>query len=167
MDNENNNSDNNLFSRRERRLSRAQATRDEAQSKSGRASNKDARPTLPDFDTLRDLARENPEELERLRLALCQKVIDEAPAHAKPRLEGLLFQINARREIARTHMEAAQELTSMMNHSLKRMQSMLKDLRTIQSESILLTTRHDKENEEPVETAKILAFAPRASAKQQ
>lgn len=167
MDNENNNSDNNLFGRRERRLSRAQATRDEAQSKSGRASNRDARPTLPDFDTLRDLARENPEELERLRLALCQKVIDEAPAHAKPRLEGLLFQINARREIARTHMEAAQELTSMMNHSLKRMQSMLKDLRTIQSESILLTTRHDKENEEPVETAKILAFAPRASAKQQ
>ncbi len=167
MDNENNNSDNNLFGRRERRLSRAQATRDEAQSKSGRASNRDARPTLPDFDTLRDLARENPEELERLRLALCQKVIDEAPAHAKPRLEGLLFQINARREIARTHMEAAQELTSMMNHSLKRMQSMLKDLRTIQSESILLTTRHDKENEKPVESAKILAFAPRASAKQQ
>ena len=31
------------------------------------------KPTLPDFDTLRELARENPAGLERLRLALCQK----------------------------------------------------------------------------------------------
>lgn len=123
-----------------------------------------SKPTLPDFDTLRDLARENPEELERLRVALCQKVIDEAPAHAKPRLEGLMFQINARREIARSNYEAAEELSGMMNHSLKRMQSMLKDLRTIQSESILLTTRHEhKSARETNETAKILPFRTQAS----
>lgn len=173
MDN-GNDSDNNLFGRRERRISRAQATREAGEKLLRASTNRTAeaaaednpKPTLPDFDTLRDLARENPEELERLRIALCQKVIDEAPEHAKPRLEGLLFQINARREIARTHLEAAQELSTMMNHSLKRMQSMLKDLRTIQSESILLTTRHDKDKKEPVESAKILSFAPRASAKQ-
>lgn len=104
------------------------------------------KPTLPDFDTLRDLARENPEELEKLRMALCQKVIDEAPSHAKPRLEGLLFQINARRSLAKSEMESAKELSSMMNHSLKRMQDMLRDLRTIQSESILLSTRSNERN---------------------
>lgn len=123
------------------------------------------KPTLPDFDTLRDLARENPEKLEQLRLALCQKVIDEAPEHAKPRLEGLLFQINARREIASSNLEATEELYGMMNHSLKRMQSMLKDLRTIQSESILLTTRHEQSSgNDSQESATILDFRPRANA---
>ena len=99
------------------------------------------KPTLPDFDTLRELARNNPAGLERLRLALCQKVIDEAPDHSKARLEGLMFQINARRELAKTDMQACQDLSQMMNESLRRMQAMLKDLRTIQSESILLSTR--------------------------
>ncbi|MBT8149748.1 MAG: DUF3135 domain-containing protein [Gammaproteobacteria bacterium] len=99
------------------------------------------KPTLPDFDTLRELARNNPTGLERLRLALCQKVIDEAPPQSRGRLEGLMFQINARRELAKTDMQATAELSQMMNESLRRMQAMLKDLRTIQSESILLSTR--------------------------
>lgn len=100
-------------------------------------------PTLPDFDTLRNLARNDPEGLERLRLALCERVINEAPEHAKPRLQGLMFQINSRRQLARSEMEATETLSEMMNDSLQRMQAMLKDLRTIQSESILLTTRCD------------------------
>lgn len=99
------------------------------------------KPTLPDFDTLRDIARNNPEGLERLRIALCQKVIDEAPKHSRPRLEGLMFQINARRKLAGSELEACEDISQMMNASLKRMQAMLKDLRTIQSESILLSTR--------------------------
>ncbi len=124
------------------------------------------KPTLPDFDTLRDLARENPEELERLRLALCQKVIDEAPSHAKPRLEGLLFQINARRALAKSHQEAAQELSNMMNHSLKRMQEMLRDLRTIQSESILLSTRSTEQNiMDHGKSADIISFTKYAAAR--
>ncbi|MGB5324374.1 MAG: DUF3135 domain-containing protein [Pseudomonadales bacterium] len=99
------------------------------------------KPTLPDFDTLRNIARNNPEGLERLRVALCQKVIEEAPEHSRARLEGLMFQINARRKLARTELEACEDISQMMNASLKRMQAMLKDLRTIQSESILLSTR--------------------------
>ena len=119
------------------------------------------RPTLPDFDTLRDLARDDPAGLERLRLALCQKVIDEAPARARPRLEGLMFQINARRQLASTEMEACQDISEMMNESLRRMQAMLKDLRTLQSESILLSTRSHAEQAEMPERrqkAKVLPF---------
>ena len=98
--------------------------------------------SLPDFDTLRDLAKNDPEGLEELRPALCNKVIDEAPEHAKPRLKGLMFQINSRRQIASSNLEACKEISSMMHESLHRMQAMLKDLRSMQSESILLSTRH-------------------------
>ena len=155
MDNDNSNGNSNgIFGRKDRRHSRALY------------ENTSKKPSLPDFDTLRDLARENPEELERLRVALCQKVIDEAPDHAKPRLKGLMFQINARREIARSHMESTQELSGMMNHSLKRMQSMLKDLRTIQSESILLTTRHETDVQQTrPESATIIPFNREATAR--
>ena len=102
--------------------------------------------TLPDFDTLRVMAKNDPEGLESLRIALCNKVIDEAPDHAKPRLKGLMFQINSRRSLAASELEACEELSSMMQESLQRMQSMLKDLRSMQSESILLSTRRFHEN---------------------
>jgi len=130
----------------------------------GASSN--GKPTLPDFDTLRDLARDNPEELENLRIALCQKVIDEAPSQSKPRLEGLLFQINARRKLAKSHIEATEELSSMMNHSLKRMQDMLRDLRTIQSESILLSTRSTAKNTNAEKkSSDVISFSKYANAK--
>ena len=114
-------------------------------------------PTLPDFDALRDMARHRPEELEALRLALCNKVIDEAPDHAKPRLRGLMFQINARRELANSQLEACEEISNMMHDSLQRMQAMLKDLRSIQSESITLSTRHYRDSA-PESSATILPF---------
>ena len=119
--------------------------------------------TLPDFDTLRFMAKNDPEELESLRIALCNKVIDEAPEHAKPRLHGLMFQINSRRSLAASEMEACEELSSMMQESLQHMQSMLKDLRTMQSESILLSTRrfhaNDNDSQSSVKhTADILPF---------
>lgn len=107
-----------------------------------------SKPALPDFDTLRDLARNDPAGLEQLRLALCNKVIDEAPLHAKPRLKGLMFQINARRQLSNTELEACEDISEMMNESLQRMQAMLKDLRTVQSESILLSTRKHRDSSE-------------------
>lgn len=121
--------------------------------------------TLPDFDTLRVMAKNDPEGLENLRIALCNKVIDEAPDHAKPRLQGLMFQINSRRSLAASELDACEELSSMMQESLQRMQSMLKDLRSMQSESILLSTRrfHENGNEDTEQgqekpTADILPF---------
>lgn len=123
-------------------------------------------PTLPDFDTLRKLARHDPEGLEQLRVALCERVINEAPEHAKPRLKGLMFHIDSRRQLANSELEAAEAISEMMNDSLQRMQAMLKDLRTIQSESILLTTRRDTDIDiealtEQSSSATILPFRPR------
>ncbi|MGB1191593.1 MAG: DUF3135 domain-containing protein [Pseudomonadales bacterium] len=119
--------------------------------------------SLPDFDTLRVMAKNDPVGLEDLRIALCKKVIDEAPDHAKPRLEGLMFQINSRRTLASSELDACHDISNMMQESLQRMQAMLKDLRSMQSESILLSTRrfHESENnnQQPEKTtALILPF---------
>lgn len=103
--------------------------------------------SLPDFDTLRDMAQNDPDGLESLRVQLCNKVIDEAPEHAKQRLRGLMFQINAKRQIAASNLEAAQSTSKMMSDSLLRMQQMLRDLRQMQSESILLNTRHNRSDD--------------------
>lgn len=116
---------------------------------------------LPDFDTLRDLAKNDPEKLEELRVALCQKVIDDAPVHARPRLEGLMFHINARRALAKSELEATREISSMMHDSLARMQSMLKDLRAIQSESILLSARNHRKKQEIHQRAMVIPFRQR------
>lgn len=123
-------------------------------------ANEKTKLSLPDFDTLRDLAKHDPEALENLRLALCNKVIDEAPPHAKARLNGLMFQINARRQLASSPLEACKDLSNMMHESLQRMQAMLKDLRSMQSESIMLSTRRHKEAElqSPQTNAEVLPF---------
>ena len=93
--------------------------------------------TLPDFDTLRFMAKNDPEELENLRLALCNKVIDEAPDHAKPRLHGLMFQINSRRSLASSEMEACEELSSMMQESLQQTISPLREIVPIPTKTFL------------------------------
>ena len=118
----------------------------------------DRRLSLPDFDTLRDMAKHDPKGLEQLRLQLCQRVIDNAPAHAKPRLKGLMFQIESRRRLAANKLEACEGISRMMYDSLKRMQAMLKDLRAMQSESIMLSSKHFSPASDERLKAKVLPF---------
>jgi len=49
---------------------------------------------LPTFDTLLDMARRDPEALERLRRKLCEQVIARAPDQRQHRLRGLLWRID-------------------------------------------------------------------------
>lgn len=49
---------------------------------------------LPDFDTLMQLHKEDPEALERLRQDLTSELMDRASDHTRRRLEGLQFRIN-------------------------------------------------------------------------
>ena len=133
-------------------------------SRAGGAASRKQKPsktTLPDFDTLREMAKNEPEELERLRIALCHRVIEDAPQHAKRRLEGLLFQINAKRELAKTPLQACEDISAMMLESLQKMQAMLKDLRSMQSESIALSSKKHhagNDSEQCLESADILPF---------
>ncbi len=70
---------------------------------------------LPEFDVLVEMARNDPQGLERLRNQLTNKVIDaQEDALKKQRLKGLAFQIDMERKRAGTPMAATIKLSEMM-----------------------------------------------------
>ena len=115
--------------------------------------------SLPDFETLRSLAEFEPQSLDTLRIALCQKVIDDAPIHAKQRLAGLLFQLNSRQILNyKNSMLSDSDYSSVTTAPLTLIQNMLKDLHAMQTESIYLSTRKYQEQLKPSSTAIIYSF---------
>lgn len=72
---------------------------------------------LPDFDQLRLLADTNPEELESLRLAYSQKLIDSAPERLKKRLNGLMFIINMEARRSKNPMRNCIKISQLMMDS--------------------------------------------------
>ena len=115
--------------------------------------------SLPDFETLRCLAESEPQSLETLRVALCEKVINDAPIHAKQRLAGLLFQLNSRQLLNRKNsMLVDSDNPSVTTSPLALIQNMLKDLHAMQTESIYLSTRKYQKQLKPSSTAIIYSF---------
>ena len=115
--------------------------------------------SLPDFETLRSLAEFEPQSLDALRIALCQKVIDDAPLHAKQRLAGLLFQLNSRQILNyKNSMLSDSDNSSVTTSPLTLIQNMLKDLHAMQTESIYLSTRKYQKQLKPSSTAIIYSF---------
>ena len=115
--------------------------------------------SLPDFETLRSLAEFEPQSLDTLRIALCQKVIDDAPIHAKQRLAGLLFQLNSRQIINYKNSTLSDsDNSSVTTAPLTLIQNMLKDLHAMQTESIYLSTRKYQKQLKPSSTAIIYSF---------
>lgn len=80
---------------------------------------------LPGFDELRDMAQNNPEQLERLRVALCDQLIQEAPSEYRRKLRGLQFQIDMERRRAKTPMAACIAISGMMHESFDRLREAL------------------------------------------
>ncbi len=74
---------------------------------------------LPAFDVLVDMARNNPQKLESLRLKLTKSVIEGAATEQKrKRLEGLQFRVDLERRRARSPLAATIKISEMMCHSL-------------------------------------------------
>ena len=96
---------------------------------------------LPSFDTLVDIAKEDPEQLERLRDALTQQLIDNAPTHMHHRLNGLQFKIDLERERASSALSACITISEMMHESLHR----LKEILTNPEEYLRNQTSHSAE----------------------
>ncbi|MHA7881298.1 MAG: DUF3135 domain-containing protein [Saccharospirillum sp.] len=70
---------------------------------------------LPSIDTLLTLAKERPDELERIRLKLTQELIDGASSLArKRRLEGLNFTIEMKRKSASNPLHSCMKLSELM-----------------------------------------------------
>ena len=83
---------------------------------------------LPDFDTLKELAEQDPKALEDLR----QQFVDELIASASPdiqrRLRGIQFQIDAQRRIHKNPMAACIKLSAMMHESFSELRYLLNDV---------------------------------------
>lgn len=106
---------------------------------------------LPAFDVLVDMARNDPQRLENLRLRLTRSVIEGAATEQKrKRLEGLQFRVDLERKRARSPLAAAIRISEMMCHSLADLhRSMVTPLVT-------------EEDAQPHPSAKVLAFPPPA-----
>jgi len=100
---------------------------------------------LPSFDTLRYLAENDPERLERLRRALTERLISRAPERSQPRLRGLQFEIESRVALAPNPIAACVALSSMMHTTFGHLAKALNDWQ-------------DCEEPEPLRDAKILPF---------
>lgn len=86
------------------------------------------RSTLPDFDTLVHLARTNPDELEQLRVRLCNDLIERAPEASRRRLRGIQFQIDMERRKAGNPMAACIRISQMMHESFENLRSTLNEV---------------------------------------
>ena len=74
---------------------------------------------LPAFEVLVDLARNNPQKLERLRRKLTDDIIASAETDQKrKRLEGLQFRVDLERERARSPLSATIKISELMCQSL-------------------------------------------------
>jgi hypothetical protein len=74
---------------------------------------------LPGFETLVDMARNDPEGLETLRRSLTDAVIAGASSEStRRRLQGLQFRVDLERRRAGTPLAAAIRISEMMCHSL-------------------------------------------------
>lgn len=80
---------------------------------------------LPGFDVLRELAEQHPDQLEQLRRELTEELISSAPPHARRRLRGLQFEIEARRRLAPNPVAACIAVSGMMHEALQRLQRAL------------------------------------------
>lgn len=107
---------------------------------------------LPDFDTLMAMAKSNPKGLEELRQQYIQHLINNATPALQNRLRGLQFQIDAKRKVSGTPLNACIEISHMMHESFFELRKALNDGLDV-----------DKPEYTNTQSAKILSFeAPAA-----
>lgn len=111
---------------------------------------------LPDFDTLMQMAKDDPEALEQLRQDSINELLDNAPTKMRHRLEGLQFQIDAKRKLAKTPMQACITISRMMHESFEELRLTLNS--AFDEDAPALST-------EPKNNARILSFEAPAIAR--
>lgn len=67
-----------------------------------------------DFDTWAEVARDDPEAFEAMRLKAIEEAIDSAPQDNRERLRRLQWRIDQERRLARTPMAACMRISRMM-----------------------------------------------------
>ncbi|MCH9675513.1 MAG: DUF3135 domain-containing protein [Gammaproteobacteria bacterium] len=105
-----------------------------------------------DFDGWLNLARRDPDALEKRRRREIKRLISQAPVELRPRLEGLQWQIDIIRDRADTPLGACVEISEMMWDQILGPNGLVTSLCTLS----------DEEQTEPRESAAIIAFPTRS-----
>jgi hypothetical protein len=85
--------------------------------------------SFPEPEYLMELAKRDPEELERLRVQQINQLIESAPEHLKARLKGLQFQIDCKRRLHnKSPLGSCIEISRMMMDSLLSLNESLQSL---------------------------------------
>ena len=106
---------------------------------------------LPEFDQLRQMAQKDPEGLERLRVQLCDQLIQSAPEAYRRKLRGLQFRVDMERRRAKTPMAACIAISGMMHDSFDR-------LRQVLNEAASNASSTDSQQAEAATAATVLPF---------
>lgn len=72
---------------------------------------------LPSFESLVEIARDNPEQLDELRRAYTQANINSAPKHLRQRLRGLQFTIDSTLQSAKNPVARCVKLSRLLHES--------------------------------------------------
>ncbi|VAW55772.1 hypothetical protein MNBD_GAMMA07-1830 [hydrothermal vent metagenome] len=82
---------------------------------------------LPDFEHLRKLADENPEELDFLCHYYTKRLIDSAPKAYQKRLKGISFQLELTRRRSKNPIQSCIAISKMMMDSFAELNNVLND----------------------------------------
>jgi len=99
---------------------------------------------LPSFDELKEMAQNRPDELEKLRIMLCEQIIQGAPEAQRRKLRGLQFRIDMERRRAKNPLAACIAISDMMHKSFDELRS-----------AIQQTTRHPDHSRRLSDSARI------------
>lgn len=99
---------------------------------------------FPSVDELIKLAKENPEELNRIQEKFSNEIIDNAREENKARLQGIMFQMNAiRLKNKDNHLKSTIAMSKLMWTSFYKMNDQLQTLRKEQDKISLIKDKRD------------------------
>ena len=99
---------------------------------------------FPSVDELIKLAKENPEELNRIQEKFSNEIIDNAREENKARLQGIMFQMNAiRLKNKDNHLKSTIAMSKLMWTSFYKMNDELQTLRKEQDKISLVKDKRD------------------------
>ncbi len=82
---------------------------------------------LPSFDVLKEMAHKDPEALERLRVQLCDQLIQDAPPAYRRKLRGIQFRVDMERRRAKSPMAACIAISGMMHDTFDKLRMALNE----------------------------------------
>lgn len=87
-----------------------------------------SKPKIPDFDTLVEMFRQDPESYDNFRRRLLEEAVAESPSQHRQRMQDTLVRIEMARRAASTPLEAAVYASKLMRESLDELGDRMRDL---------------------------------------